>query len=209
MYSFCAMYSLRMSFWMVPKSRDQAAPCFSAAAKYIAHKIAPGRGDRHRGGHLGERDALEKPLEVGPARRPPPRTCRPRLQKADRRCRNPSTWADRRPPTTRSALATARSGSGCWSVRACRSPKTAASSTAAPGTSPMNAAGVGKLTGLGEVLGRVEIGEVVGGIDLLDVGAGKRRMALGRRARRARPGCGFWRSTYVYASNSLTESQTR
>src|SRR5262252_2030434 len=42
MYSFCAMYSLRMSFWMVPEIFFQSAPCFSATTKYMAHKIEAG-----------------------------------------------------------------------------------------------------------------------------------------------------------------------
>ena len=29
MYSFCAMYSLRMSVWIVPRSRSRATPCSS------------------------------------------------------------------------------------------------------------------------------------------------------------------------------------
>ena len=39
MYSFCAMYSLRMSFWSVPPTFDQGVPCFSATARYIASAI--------------------------------------------------------------------------------------------------------------------------------------------------------------------------
>ena len=31
MYSFCAWYSLRMSFCVVPRSFSAATPCFSAA----------------------------------------------------------------------------------------------------------------------------------------------------------------------------------
>src|SRR3954465_240723 len=42
MYSFCAMYSLSMSFCSVPESFDQAAPCCSATARYIAHKTEAG-----------------------------------------------------------------------------------------------------------------------------------------------------------------------
>ena len=42
MYSFCAMYSFRMSFCSVPDSRDQSTPCFSATAKYMAHMIDAG-----------------------------------------------------------------------------------------------------------------------------------------------------------------------
>ena len=39
MYSFCAMYSLRMSFCSVPEIFFQSAPCFSATARYIARRI--------------------------------------------------------------------------------------------------------------------------------------------------------------------------
>src|SRR5690348_3420154 len=42
MYSFCAMNSFRMSFWMVPDSVSQLAPCFSATTRYIAKIIAAG-----------------------------------------------------------------------------------------------------------------------------------------------------------------------
>ena len=33
------MYSLRMSFWVVPETRARATPCFSAAATYSASRI--------------------------------------------------------------------------------------------------------------------------------------------------------------------------
>ena len=42
MYSFCAMYSFRMSFCKVPESVAQSAPCFSATARYMAHNTAAG-----------------------------------------------------------------------------------------------------------------------------------------------------------------------
>src|SRR6058998_3890718 len=42
MYSFCAMNSLRMSFWIVPEIFVQSAPCFSATTRYIAKIIAAG-----------------------------------------------------------------------------------------------------------------------------------------------------------------------
>jgi len=42
MYSFCAMNSLRMSFWIVPEILRQSAPCFSATTRYIAKIIAAG-----------------------------------------------------------------------------------------------------------------------------------------------------------------------
>ena len=40
--SFWAMYSLRMSFWMVPPSAGRGTPRFSAAAMYMAQMIAAG-----------------------------------------------------------------------------------------------------------------------------------------------------------------------
>src|SRR2546428_12754798 len=39
MYSFWAMYSLRMSFCSVPEIFFQSAPCFSATARYMASRI--------------------------------------------------------------------------------------------------------------------------------------------------------------------------
>src|SRR5919198_98389 len=46
MYSFCAMNSLRMSFWIVPESVFQLAPCLSATTRYIAKIIAAGEQQR-------------------------------------------------------------------------------------------------------------------------------------------------------------------
>src|SRR5438445_605272 len=40
--SFCAIYSLRMSFCSVPPSFSIATPCFSAAAMYIAQMAGAG-----------------------------------------------------------------------------------------------------------------------------------------------------------------------
>src|ERR1700716_3345972 len=42
MYSFCAMYSLRMSFCRVPEIFFQSAPCCSATTRYIAHSTEAG-----------------------------------------------------------------------------------------------------------------------------------------------------------------------
>ena len=42
MYSFWAMYSLRISFCRVPPNDAGEAPCFSAAAMYIAQMMAAG-----------------------------------------------------------------------------------------------------------------------------------------------------------------------
>jgi proline racemase len=42
MYSFCAMYSFRMSFCVVPPSWSSREPCFCAVTRYIAQMIAAG-----------------------------------------------------------------------------------------------------------------------------------------------------------------------
>src|SRR6188474_2101159 len=42
MYSFCAMNSFRMSFWIVPDSTSHATPCCSATTRYIAKIMAAG-----------------------------------------------------------------------------------------------------------------------------------------------------------------------
>src|SRR5215813_1459141 len=42
MYSFCAMYSLRMSFCSVPDTFFHSAPCFSATTRYMAHNTEAG-----------------------------------------------------------------------------------------------------------------------------------------------------------------------
>src|SRR3984893_177128 len=42
MYSFCAMYSFRMSFCRVPDTFDQETPCCSGTARYMAHRIGAG-----------------------------------------------------------------------------------------------------------------------------------------------------------------------
>ena len=40
MNSFCAMYSLRMSVWIVPRSCARGTPCSSPTTRYIASAIA-------------------------------------------------------------------------------------------------------------------------------------------------------------------------
>src|SRR2546430_354008 len=49
MYSFCAMYSLRMSFCSVPEIFFQSAPCFSATARYIARRMDAARERKFAG----------------------------------------------------------------------------------------------------------------------------------------------------------------
>ena len=64
MYSFCAMYSLRMSFCSVPEMRRQSTPCFSATARYMAHRYGGRRIDGHRDGDVAQRDAAKQSLHV-------------------------------------------------------------------------------------------------------------------------------------------------
>ena len=68
MYSFCAMNSLRMSFWMVPEIFFQSAPCFSATTRYIAKIIGAGELIVIDVVMSAERDAVEQPLHVGQRR---------------------------------------------------------------------------------------------------------------------------------------------
>ena len=65
MYSFCAMNSFRMSFWIVPESFVQSAPCFSATTRYIAKIIGAGELIVIDVVIVAERDAVEQPLHVG------------------------------------------------------------------------------------------------------------------------------------------------
>ncbi len=64
MYSFCAMYSFRMSFCSVPDMRDQSTPCFSADRQIHGPDDRRGRVDGHRNGDVAERDAAEQDLHV-------------------------------------------------------------------------------------------------------------------------------------------------
>ena len=59
------MNSLRMSFWIVPDSVFQSAPCFSATDEVHREQHRRRRVDRHRRRDVAERDAVEQPLHVG------------------------------------------------------------------------------------------------------------------------------------------------
>ncbi len=59
-----AMYSLRMSFWVVPRSCS-AGDALLLADELVEQQQGGGRRvDRHRRGHLVERDAVEHPAHV-------------------------------------------------------------------------------------------------------------------------------------------------
>ena len=60
MYVPRAMYSLRMSFCTVPESLRISAPCSLRDGDIQRQQDRGGRVDRHRGGDLFERDAVEE-----------------------------------------------------------------------------------------------------------------------------------------------------
>ena len=65
MYSFCAMYSLRMSVWIVPRSSLAGTPCCSPTHDVEREQDRRRRVDRHRRRDLAERDPVEERLHVG------------------------------------------------------------------------------------------------------------------------------------------------
>ena len=64
MYSFCAMYSLRMSVWTVPRSSVARDALLVADADVEREQHRRRRVDRHRRRDLAERDAGEQRLHV-------------------------------------------------------------------------------------------------------------------------------------------------
>ena len=64
MYSFCAMYSFRMSFCSVPETAFQSTPCCSATARYMAHSTAAGELMVIETVTSAQRDAAEQNLHV-------------------------------------------------------------------------------------------------------------------------------------------------
>ena len=64
-HSFCAMYSLRMSVWTVPRSRVERDALLLADAGVEREQHRRRAVDRHRGRDLAERDPVEERLHVG------------------------------------------------------------------------------------------------------------------------------------------------
>ena len=64
-HSFCAMYSLRMSVWTVPRSRSSGDALLLADAGVERQQHRGRAVDRHRGRDLAERDPVEQRLHVG------------------------------------------------------------------------------------------------------------------------------------------------
>ncbi len=65
MYSFCAMYSLRMSFWRVPEILRPVGTLFFGDGEIHGPDDGGGRIDGHRGGDIGERNLVEEDFHVG------------------------------------------------------------------------------------------------------------------------------------------------
>jgi hypothetical protein len=65
MYSFCAMYSLRMSFCSVPPTCADVDPLLLRHRQVHREEDRRRRVDGHRGRHLAEGDAVEEGLHVG------------------------------------------------------------------------------------------------------------------------------------------------
>ena len=144
MYSFWAMYSLRMSFCIVPDSVAQSAPCCSATTRYIAKIIGAGElividvvtspsGMPRRALHVGQRGDADAAL-AHLAQRQRMVGVAPHQRRQVERDAQPG-----------SAGVPAAAGSARWCLPASRNRRTGASSRACPIAGGMNAAGVRKL----------------------------------------------------------------
>ena len=126
-----AMYSLRMSFWVVPR-RLVDSHALLLADELVEQQQARGRRvDRHRGGHLVERDAVEHAAHVVDRVDGHAGAADLALAAAGRRSRGRAGSAGRTPSTGPSSRARSGSGSARWSPWRWRSPRTGASSSAA------------------------------------------------------------------------------
>ena len=63
-HSFCAMYSFRMSVWIVPPSLSRGDALLLGHADVEREQDRGGPADRHRDRDLAERDAAEQRLHV-------------------------------------------------------------------------------------------------------------------------------------------------
>ena len=65
MYSFCAMYSFRMSFCSVPEMRLQSDALRLGNGEVHGPDDGRGRIDGHGNGHIAQRDALKQRFHIG------------------------------------------------------------------------------------------------------------------------------------------------
>ena len=149
------MYSLRMSFWIVPRSAA------GAHALLLGHELVEqeqerrGRVDRHRRRDLVERDAGEQACHVGQRVDRDAGAADLAARHAGRRSRSPAGSAGRTRSRGRSGRGRAGSGSARSTPPPRRSRRTGASSTAGRGTCPGTAARVGVLARRLELTRRV------------------------------------------------------
>ena len=135
MNSFCAWYSLRMSFWSVPPSCARGTPGrFRVGDEHREHDRG-GTVDRHRRRDRRRGRCRGRGLRRRRACRRRHRTCRPRRARARRRSRDPSASGGRTRSRARRRRRRAGRGNGGSCRPRCRSPRTCASSTASTGTS--------------------------------------------------------------------------
>ena len=118
MYVPRAMYSFRMSFWIVPRSLSRGHALLLGDRDVEQQQDRRGRVDRHRRRDLVERQPVEQQRACRRASRSRRRRGRPRPRRAGGRSRGPSASADRT-RTTEPGLALRRAGSG--SARSTRS----------------------------------------------------------------------------------------
>ena len=129
MNSFCAWYSLRMSFCSVPPSA-RALDAVRLRVGDVHREDHRGRPvDRHRRRDRAEVDARGRGPRRRRACRRRRRTCRPRRARARRRSRGPSASAGRTRSTGRRRRRRAARGSAGSCRSRCRSRRTSASST--------------------------------------------------------------------------------
>ena len=134
-HSFWAMYSFRMSVWIVPPSCSRRDALLLGGADVEGEQDRRRRVDRHRGRDLVERDPGEQVDHVVEGVDRDALDARPRRASARGRSRAPSASACRTRSRARSGRGRAGSGSARWSRRRCRSRRTGASSRAGRGTS--------------------------------------------------------------------------
>ena len=187
MYSFCAMNSLRMSFWMRPGEGLPVGPLLLGDHQVHREDHRRRRVDRHRRRDVAERDAVEQPLHVGERHDADAALA----DFAERELVIGIAAHQRRQVEGHAEPAAARLEQRLEAlVGLLRRPE--------PGELPhgpelaavagrVNAAGVGELAGIVQVARRIEVGQVVRGVETVDRAAGDRRerdRALGRLLQR-------------------------